>query len=91
MVWMSLELDISRTQHFDNIRKSDMILWRLLRLPDTFPYIFIDLHDNFPKISDFVAIFNTFVLRAQLELSNKLGYYEYVLLAKRSFPPYLLV
>ena len=36
--------------------------------------------------SDFVAIFNCFVLEAQMELDNKLGYYGYLRVLKRSFP-----
>ena len=35
---------------------------------------------------DFVTVFNSLVLRAQLELDKKLGHYDYLLLAKRWFP-----
>ena len=60
-------------------------------LPDSFACYIIRFDDKFSPNQHFVIIFNSLVLRAQLELSNKLGYYEYVLLAKRSFPPYLFV
>ena len=35
---------------------------------------------------DFVAVFNCFVLEAQKELDNVLGFYDYVLVEIRSFP-----
>ena len=43
-------------------------------------------HYGIAWISDFVTIFNCFVLDAQLEFNKKLGHYEYLLLVKRSFP-----
>ena len=41
---------------------------------------------KYQDFSDFVSVFNGFVLEAQTELCNKLGYYEYLLVLKRSFP-----
>ena len=37
-------------------------------------------------ISDFVTIFNRFVLEAQMKLDKKFGHNQYLLLEKRSFP-----
>ena len=41
---------------------------------------------KFLDFFDFVTNFNSIVLGAQLELDKKLGHYENLLLAKRSFP-----
>ena len=42
---------------------------------------------NIPPLKyDFVSVFNSLVLRALIELDNKLGHFDYLLLEKRSFP-----
>ena len=52
-------------------------------------HFFLDLEGFFIKISEisnFITIFNSFVLRAELELDKKLRHYDYLLLEKRWFP-----
>ena len=60
-------------------------------LPDRFELITIDFGDKFSDFFGFVIIFSELFLRAQLELRKKLGHYEYLLLAKRSFLGFLFV
>ena len=85
---MTLVIDISRTQFF----LTAPILEQKEQLsPDSFTQRIIGFDDKFNPNYKFATIFNLLVLRAQLELSNKLGYYGYVLLAKRSFLGLLFV
>ena len=84
-----VELEISRAQNFNTSRQFSPFV--TIGLLVTYYVLYCLYDDKINQFFGFAIIFNELFLRAQLELRKKLGYYEYLLLAKRSFPGLLFV